>query len=173
MLVDHLGDLVGHMEWADALVWKSALALPAVASDVGVRDRLYHMHSVQWAYLQIWRGDPLDIPDLSDFEDLRAVCAWAQEYYRSAPQYLEALDSDALGRRIDFPWAEQLVERWGKVHPATLAQTIQQVASHSTYHRGQVNTRLRELGGEPPLTDFIAWIWAGRPEPVWEDAVDA
>jgi hypothetical protein len=27
----------------------------------------------------------------------------------------------------------------------------------------QVNTRIRELGGTPPLVDFIAWIWAGKP----------
>jgi hypothetical protein len=27
-----------------------------------------------------------------------------------------------------------------------------------------VNARLRELGAEPPLTDFIAWIWFGKPQ---------
>ena len=42
-----------------------------------------------------------------------------------------------------------------------------QVALHSTYHRGQINARIRELGGEPPLTDFIAWVWAGKPQPSW------
>ncbi len=52
--------------------------------------------------------------------------------------------------------------------PATLAETVLQITSHTTYHRGQVNMRLRELGAEPPLTDFIAWIWLGRPEAEWE-----
>ena len=47
----------------------------------------------------------------------------------------------------------------------TLAETALQVAMHSTYHRGQVNARLRQIGGEPPLVDFIAWIWFGRPAP--------
>ena len=45
-----------------------------------------------------------------------------------------------------------------------------QVASHSTYHRGQVNARLREVGGTPPLVDYIAWIWFGRPAPNWSSA---
>ena len=40
---------------------------------------------------------------------------------------------------------------------------------HSTYHRGQVNVRLRELGGEPQLVDFIAWVWEGKPRAVWDD----
>jgi hypothetical protein len=49
----------------------------------------------------------------------------------------------------------------------TLAETILQVASHSTYHRGQVNTRLRQLGAEPPLVDYVAWIWFDRPAADW------
>jgi uncharacterized damage-inducible protein DinB len=38
---------------------------------------------------------------------------------------------------------------------------------HSHFHRGQNATRLRELGGEPPTTDYIFWLWKGRPKPVW------
>jgi uncharacterized damage-inducible protein DinB len=43
------------------------------------------------------------------------------------------------------------------------------MSSHSTYHRGQVNSILRQLGAEPPLTDFIAYLWLGRPDPDWGD----
>jgi uncharacterized damage-inducible protein DinB len=35
------------------------------------------------------------------------------------------------------------------------------------YHRGQVNTRIREVGGEPAAVDFINWIWLGKPDPEW------
>ena len=28
---------------------------------------------------------------------------------------------------------------------------------------------LRELGGEPPATDLIVWLWKGRPAPDWGD----
>jgi len=41
------------------------------------------------------------------------------------------------------------------------------VASHSTYHRGQIATRIREIGGEPPLVDFLYWVWSGKPAPQW------
>ena len=33
--------------------------------------------------------------------------------------------------------------------------------------RAQVATRVRDLGGEPALTDYIAWIWMNRPLPEW------
>jgi len=46
-------------------------------------------------------------------------------------------------------------------------------SSRGPRHRGQVAARLREIGGEPPLVDFIAWVRLGRPEPVWPDAVDS
>ncbi len=169
MLPSDFQDLLNHMEWADALVWGAVLATPGARSDSNIRERLYHAHTVQWAYLQIWRGEPLDIPADSSFEDLDAIRAWVRDYYRRAAGYFRALEAEGLGHKVEFPWAQQLVERWGSARPATLAQTILQVTSHTTYHRGQINTRLRELGGEPPLTDFIAWIWEGKPSPAWEE----
>jgi uncharacterized damage-inducible protein DinB len=156
------------MEWADALVWRSVLSLPQAHSDTRMRECLYHVHVVQWAYLQIWRDEPIDVPDAPSFEDLRAIHAWGHEYYGQALEYLDSLEAAALERQIEFPWAEQLVERFGSPKPATLGETIFQITSHTTYHRGQVNTRLRELGGEPPLADFIAWIWLGKPDAEWE-----
>jgi uncharacterized damage-inducible protein DinB len=168
MLPSDYQDLVNHMEWADSVVWESVLALFEAQSDTGMRERLYHIHVVQWAYLQVWAGEPLDVRDGSSFEDLRAIYEWVRDYYHRATEYLDAVDAEALQRQVQFPWADQLVERWGSAQPATLAETILQITAHTTYHRGQINTRLRELGGEPPLTDFIAWIWMGRPLPAWE-----
>lgn len=168
MLPEEFRGLVKHMEWADALVWRSVLALPETDSDVRVRECLHHLHVVQWAYLHIWRGEQPNIPELSSFADLRSMHVWAREYYGQALVYLDNLEAETLERQVQFPWAEQLVERYGGVRAATLAETIFQITSHTTYHRGQVNMRLRELGGEPPLTDFIAWIWMGKPSAGWE-----
>jgi uncharacterized damage-inducible protein DinB len=42
-------------------------------------------------------------------------------------------------------------------------ETINQVIQHSTYHRAQINKRIRELGEEPPFTDFIYWAWINKP----------
>ena len=49
----------------------------------------------------------------------------------------------------------------------TVGETTLQVPMHTVYHRGQVNARVRALGGEPPLVDYIAWLWLGRPAPEW------
>jgi uncharacterized damage-inducible protein DinB len=49
-----------------------------------------------------------------------------------------------------------------------VAECLLQLALHSAHHRGQVAAWLREAGGEPPLTDFIAWVWMRRPAPTWD-----
>jgi uncharacterized damage-inducible protein DinB len=167
MSSERLRDLMRHMEWADARVWETALDLPEALADASMRERLHHVHATQWAYLQIWNGEPVDLPELSTFEDLRAIGGWGGECHRRMAGLLDDLDDGALEGLVDIPWSDELVKRWGKACPATLAETILQVVYHSTYHRGQVNTRLRELGGEPPLTDYIIWIWMDRPEPDW------
>jgi len=36
-----------------------------------------------------------------------------------------------------------------------------------SYHRGRINKKLRELGYEPPLTEYFIWVWRGRPKTEW------
>jgi uncharacterized damage-inducible protein DinB len=162
--------LLGHAEWADSLVWREALAAPR--EDAELREKLHHLHTVQWAYLHIWRGEAVKPRELGTFPTSHALCDWAREYYRQLSSYLAALRGPDLPPDVRFPWAEHLERRFGRALPATWTESVLQVAMHSSYHRGQAARRLRELGTEPPLTDFIAWIWAGRPEAEWngEDA---
>ncbi len=167
--LDVLRDLYRHMEWADAAVWRGALAHPPAACDARLRDLLLHLHTVQRAFLRVWTKQELTFPEGDAFPTIAAVREWSYPVYADAMQFLDSVASDALERPVVMPWAAQLATRLGRQPAApTLAETIFQVTSHSTYHRGQVNARLRELGAEPPLVDFIAWVWFGRPEPDWQ-----
>ena len=157
-----------HMEWADARNWSAVLGVPSLQHDPKMREHLHHFHTTQWAYLQIWRHEPVQIPQASSFADLTALGQWARAYYRELPSFLDGIDEPMLGQPIDFPWAAQLEARFGKVTPATLAESLLQLVLHTTHHRGQVVTKIREAGGDPPLIDYVAWVWFGRPAPEWE-----
>jgi uncharacterized damage-inducible protein DinB len=157
--------LLGHAEWADALIWKAVAAVPQ--HDEELKAKLHHLHMVQWAYLHIWCGQALKPRDLSSFPTLRAVRVWARQFYGELPVYLAGVEEKDLRGLVRFPWADRLAERYGVARPATWSESVIQVAMHSSYHRGQVARRLRELDVESPLTDFIAWIWFGRPEAEW------
>ncbi len=159
--------LLGHCEWADAQVWTPVLALSE--PDPEVREKMHHLHLVQWAYLDIWRGGPVKASELSEFPTFGALRAWAREYYRELTSYLGTIGGAGVTEVVRFPWASRLSERFGKAKPATWSESVLQIAMHSAYHRGQVARRLRQLGAEPPPTDFIGWVWQGRPVAQWGD----
>lgn len=156
--------LIEHMHWADAVVWRAVLATPAARENEEMRRRLHHLHLVQHLYVQIWRGEPMQLTEPTDFRGLDAIRAWAEPVYPRARAFVRSLDAARMQDEVTFPWEEQVRASLGVFHAATVAQTIVQVASHSTYHRGQLCADLRRLGGEPPLTDFIAWVWQGQPQ---------
>ena len=157
-----------HMEWADATVWRAIVATPEAENDKTVRDRMLHIHSVQHAYMFLWRGAEPVIPGSSHFANLQAIRDWARDYYRMAKEYLREIDESKLDQPFEIPWAKRLEQQFGRpLSGVTLRETLLQVPMHSHYHRGQVNTRLRELGATPPLVDFIAWTWFGKPGAEW------
>lgn len=39
-----------------------------------------------------------------------------------------------------------------------LGGLLRHVVNHSTYHRGQVATQMRQLGATPPSTDLVAYL---------------
>ncbi len=112
----------------------------------------------------------MENPKPEQFVNLKSIAKWGFEYQQKLKEFLSTTKVDENEKIIQIPWAVFMERRIGKkVVPATLEETILQVASHSTYHRGQINSQLREIGGEPPMTDFIAWVWLGKPKKSWEN----
>lgn len=83
-------------------------------------------------------------------------------------RFLDTVSREDLDRGVVMPWVARFEASLGTTfNTPSLAETMFQVTIHATYHRSQVSVRLRELGGTPPLIDFIAWIWTGKPEAGW------
>ncbi|MBI4472433.1 MAG: DinB family protein [Acidobacteria bacterium] len=167
MNLNALKDLYQHMEWADATVWTAVLASGSAQSDQKLRDYFYHLHLVQRAFLRVWRNEPRETP-YPTFNDATSLMSWGRSYYIEAVAHLENLTDDQIADAMPLPWAAMVEQRLGRAPETTsVGETALQVALHSQYHRGQINARLREVGGEPPLVDYIAWVWLGRPAPKW------
>ena len=58
--IDMLRQLIRHMEWADAEVWRAVLAHEPAGDDPRVRELLTHLHLVQRLFLVVWQKQPLD-----------------------------------------------------------------------------------------------------------------
>ena len=172
MNINTLTDLYRHMEWADAAVWSAVLAADNGQADAKLRDYLYHLHVVQRAFLRSWRNELSDTT-FRTFDDAPSLMRWGRTFYAEALSYLGSLDDERVSQAMPVAWAARVEQRLGrKPETTTMGETLLQVALHTTYHRGQVNARLRALGGEPPLTDYIAWVWFGRPAANWPAAAN-
>jgi uncharacterized damage-inducible protein DinB len=163
--VPTFSELLRYTEWADQTVWRAVADHPASEGDAVLRKLLLHIHVVQHLFLKVWRGEQVtSIPDESEFATLQAIRDYGQRYYAEAHTFANALDPAALDQPLVMPWAKLFEKRLGRsVETTTLGDTMFQVLNHTTYHRGQVNLRLRALGAEPPLVDYIAWAWLGKP----------
>ncbi|HXI26447.1 MAG TPA: DinB family protein [Pyrinomonadaceae bacterium] len=160
-------DLYRHMQWSDALVWRVTFACASAREDARVNELFYHLHLVQHAYLRGFRHEPMQAA-WPTFADAPSLMLWGRSYYPEIQHYLESLSEEALANPFETPWVEIVTRELGRP-PAevTLGELMMQAPLHSLYHRGQINTRLREVGAEPPNVDYIVWCWLGKPSPEW------
>lgn len=154
-----LTDLYQHQLWADAEHWKALLAHPPAATDQAIRDRLHHIHHVQHAFLWTVKrdGTPFNRTSPADFGSLADLVQHGRRFHAEAIPYVESLTPEALAEPVNIVWFKD------PPLSVPVEEALTQCAMHSHYHRAQNATRLRELGGEPPLTDYIVWLWKGKP----------
>ena len=167
-LLQHFHALFAHMEWADALVWRAVLASPDAQADERTYQVLFHIHQVQVAFLAVWRDEEPAWLELDAFPDRASLAKAAREGHAKLAAFVAGIEEGQLDRVMEVKWRRWVERTIGRPPaPSTFAETLQQVSQHSTYHRGQVNARLRAMGVDPPLTDFIAWVWTGKLAPEW------
>jgi uncharacterized damage-inducible protein DinB len=117
-----------------------------------VRDTLCHISGAEWIWLERWHGRaPNVIPSPADRPNLESVRQRWSEIERDLLDYVASLTPKDVQRVMNFKTLS------GVPHSQPLWQCLQHVANHSTYHRGQVTTMLRQLGAKGVSTDMIAF----------------
>jgi hypothetical protein len=97
------------------------------------------------------------------------MMAWGRSFYLQSADYLGAVTDALMAGAFPLPWAEIVTSELGRPPaPSTLSELLLQVPMHSHYHRGQINSRLRAVGGEPPKVDYVFWVWMARPPAEWD-----
>jgi uncharacterized damage-inducible protein DinB len=159
----YLRELYPHQEWADAEHWRAFVAHPAALSDRAIGERLLHIHLVQRAFLWVTgpRTSEFLFKKLEDFPQMADLRDYAREYHAEMGERLKVVTAERLEESIEVPWFKPTLK-------ISVRHALIQAAMHSHYHRGQNATRLRELGGVPPGTDFIEWLHQGQPAARWD-----
>ena len=159
----YLDELYAHQEWADAEHWRAFEAHAAALEDRAIRERLHHIHLVQSAFLWVTgpRTAQFAVTKAEDYPNIADLKTFARELHVKMAAMIGRADDARLEEMIEVPW-------WQPPLKLSVRHALMQAALHSHYHRGQNATRLRELGGVPPATDFILWIRNGQPTARWE-----
>lgn len=157
-MLQTIRDLFRHEAWADAEHLRAIQAHQVASQDPEIQRRLNHMHECQKWYLAQFKGERPDSGDSAGPLPLGELCHSIGEYQKGIRELLDSIADDQLERVIDFPLPEK--------PQATFGEAMLQVVMHSQHHRGQNAKRLRELDGEPPVTDYVWRVLKGRPDPV-------
>ncbi|MFN2387485.1 MAG: DinB family protein [Thermoanaerobaculia bacterium] len=160
MKSEEIRSLYDYNRWANRRILGAAAGLPPArfledrSSSFGsLRDTLVHILGAEWVWLRRWDGEsPPAYPDAGDFPTVEALTSRWKELERGQSSFFDRLSDGALDRVVAYTNAAG--ERWR--YP--LRQMLQHVVNHSTYHRGQAVTLLRQLGRTPPGTDLLLYL---------------
>jgi uncharacterized damage-inducible protein DinB len=173
MRKDDIQLLYEYDRWANNRVLRAASALTAeqFTRDLGgsfrsVRDTLVHIVGSERTWLTYWKEPSPSSAFLADlwtrhgtlfdpnaFPEFAAVqLKWA-EVEREQVEFVNGVTNESLSRMLPVGSAQ-----------ISLAQLMQHLANHSTYHRGQVALMMRQLAASPLATDFAMFLMEGSSE---------
>jgi len=154
-----LRDLVQHKAWASGALFAAIRKSDTASGDDALRALLHHIILAN----RFWLFSCLDRPIAVEEESrvpgsLPGVADLFRTTHELEADWIAHAGESDLARRLEGP----LIPGGS----CSVAQAYLQVCLHSQGHRSQCASRLRALGGEPPVTDFIVWLM-DRPQAQW------
>lgn len=156
-MLEEFRDLYAYNTWANhrILAAVGGLSHGELARDLGssfpsIRETFAHVVSAEWIWLSRWRGtSPNGIPASWDLSTLEAL----EDRWRAVDgelrAYVDGLSREDILRTVVYRNTK------GEEFAAPHGQLLRHLVNHSTYHRGQVVTMLRQLGAEGVATDMV------------------
>ena len=150
-------ELFAYNAWANRLIFDAAGQLPdeqyfrdLKSSYGGVHGTLAHIVWAEHLWLNRWlvRPNPA-VPQGKDLRTLGEARAQWEEIEAERGRLLAKITDAGLDK------TQVVKPSSGGEYTHTFRQMLRHVINHSTYHRGQIVTFLRQLGATPPSTDLI------------------
>jgi len=160
MNLSDLRTLLDYHYWARDRVLNAAAALPSeqFTRDLGssfksIRDTLAHLYAAENAWYLRWNGhSPTALLPADQFPDVESLRAAWIELESKVRAFIDDQGEESVTRVIDYKLLS------GQPGSSPLWQMLQHVVNHASYHRGQVTTMIRQLGGTPAKSlDMIAF----------------
>lgn len=157
MTLSEIKLLHAYNSWADHRIFEALSQLPDEqylqdmrGSHGGIHSTLTHLVGAEKIWLERFMSvstEPfLDAKSIPSLAELKKV--WEKVGYETAKW---------LGTTSDKKLQETFTTKnlKGDTFTHVIWQAFQHMVNHSTYHRGQIITMLRQIGVKPPGTDMI------------------
>ena len=159
MDVERIQELYKYNAWADGLVFETVAKLTPEQfdKDLGssyhsVKGTLVHIVGAEWIWLRRWLGtSPRTLLNPNDFSSAEQIKNRWEEVEQERKEFVANLTEESLKKMLSYTNIK------GQPFSYPLWQALQHLVNHSTYHRGQVTTLLRQLGAQPKGTDLLAY----------------
>jgi uncharacterized damage-inducible protein DinB len=165
---DEVRELYNYNAWANHRTLDACAALTEEqfirdlrSSFRSVRDTIVHILGAEWIWLDRCNGrSPVALPSPEPFVSVSGVRARWGEIERDQLGFVGGLSAADLDRVIEYR------NMRGNRFAYPLRRILRHVVNHSTYHRGQVASMLRQLGIAPAATDLLRYydVLDGNPE---------
>lgn len=155
---DDIVTLFAYDRWANRKVLDACRKLTAeqyVAEPVpgwsSVRSTIYHIALVTEFHLRTLCGDPDDrLPTEADLATVDDAAQLLELAYRHFDELSPTLTPERLNTVLTLrPRVPTTLPLWAM---------LRHIVNHSSYHRGQVASKLKRFGIEQPVTDFFFWV---------------
>lgn len=157
--VQCLRNLFGYMIWADRLSLAATAQLPndeyfreRAVSAGSIHKLLVHLLGAEWIWLMRWRGTPpgqFITPD--EYPTRAAIEARWPEIHREVSEFLDSQTDQSVSQVFEF------LTFSGDRYSVPLDQAMLHLVDHGSYHRGQLNTMLKQAGAEPAPAFLIRY----------------
>ena len=163
---DDFTSLFAFNRWANAKMFDACRKLTPeqyVAEPVpgwpSVRATVYHITLVTEMWLRGLEGDPDDtIPTEAEIATVYDAERLLDRAYQRFHRLLPTLTAERLATPVKF-------ERRGRSITMPPWMLLRHVVNHTTYHRGQVASKLKRFGIQQPETDLVYWAFEQVPQP--------
>lgn len=123
---------------------------PLGSSFSSSRDTLMHICGAEWIWFERFQGRSHSaIPDFSAIQTVEALRGHWTPQEKALLEYVDGLTQSDLDRILEYKTIN-----FG-VYTNPLWQSLQHLANHGTYHRGQIAAMIRQHGAKPIATDLM------------------
>jgi uncharacterized damage-inducible protein DinB len=134
--------------------------VPGVGGWSSVRSTIDHITLVTELHLRTLAGDPDDSPtpteaDLATVGGVDDAARLLERAYRRFEELRPTLTPEWLNTMLTLRGSDPRIGDYTFTLPRWAM--LRHIVNHSTYHRGQVASKLKRFGIEQPNTDFFFW----------------